>query len=133
MMLPLLEGVHITKGEFPCPSWTAELSHTKAGLCTDFHFALKAGTLTAGLKCQSSTLPQGPRGRAWMCLWGTPLLMAPLRRYHPAFCPLYRDDVWQLHFNHHCERSSRTSSAMPQQVVVTQSLQLRQTPSYHFM
>lgn len=144
MMLPLLEEIHITKGDFLCPSWTAELSHTKAGLCTDFHFAFKAGTLTAGLKCQSSTL----RARALRRSLDVPVGDTSTdgssykRRYHPAFCPLYRDDAWQLHFNqlfclssllHHCERSSRTSSAMPQHVVVTQSLQLRQTLSYHLM
>lgn len=81
MMLPLLEDVHITKGDFPCPSWTAELSHTKAGLCTDFHFEpLKLAHWQQGWSARAAPCLQGPRGGAWMCLWGTPLLMAPLTK-----------------------------------------------------
>lgn len=140
----LLEDVHITKGEFPCPSRTAELSHTKAGLHTDFHFVpLKLAHWQQGWSARAAPCLQGPQGRAWMHLQGhsSTDCSSYKKRYHPAFCHLHRKDIWQLHFNqlfclsylfHPCERSSMTSSAMPQHVLVTQSLQMGQTPSHQF-
>lgn len=95
----------------------------QGSLCTDFHFVpLKLAHRQQGWRARAAPCLQGPRGRAWLCLQGHS--STDKRRHHPAFCHLYRHEIWQLHFNqifclsclfHPCERSSMTSSAVPQQ------------------
>lgn len=140
MVLPLLESVHITKGEFPCPSWTAQLCHSKAGLCTDFHSVpLKLAHWQQGWSDRAASHLQGPWGRAWMSA-GAQLYWWLLLQKETPLCllPSLQRGYWQLHFNqffclsylfHPRERSPMTSPAMPQHVLVIQSLQMGQTKS----
>lgn len=93
----------------------------------------KAGTLTAGLKCQSSTLPAASHLYWWLLLQKEipPCLLPSLQRgylaaaFQPAFLSfLLISPLWKILHDLLCNA--------PEHVLVTQSPQMGQTPSHHF-
>lgn len=102
--------------------------------------AFKTGTLTAGLKWQSSIPPARTLRKSLDVSAGAQLYWCLLLQKETPLCllPSLQRGYWQLHFNqffclsylfHPRERSPMTSPAMPQHVLVTQSLQMGQTKS----
>lgn len=60
---------------------------------SDFHFVhLELAHWQPGSSARAEPCLQGPPGRAWMWLWGHSSMDSSSykRRYHPAFCHLYR-------------------------------------------